>query len=154
MDNLYAQFIRDKLANKHTQIRPRIRVCRQSLDLSKQGSFDDYWHHADRDLPRGLLARLVEDSRTSTDLGSQFVLDPLVDQAQATALELFGEHYSPLPLNSRAVIEFAFSPVVTMENVSLFYASFDRGFLWAAGFLCIATGSEPVLQKSHCLWRS
>ncbi|OAI56953.1 hypothetical protein AYO49_03210 [Verrucomicrobiaceae bacterium SCGC AG-212-N21] len=151
--NLYEQFIRDTLAGKHTRVRPRIRVCRQTLDLTAQGSYEDYWHRADRDLPRGLLPYLIEASRNPTDLSSHFILNPRADHAQSTALELLGEHYSSLPLKHDSDIEFSFSPIVVSDSVSLFYGSFDRGFLWAAGLLCIATDTAPTLQ-TRCLWRS
>lgn len=152
--NLYEQFIRDTLADKHTRVRPRVRACRQTLDLTVQGSYQDYWCHADRDLPRGLLSYLIEASRHPADLSSHFILDPRADHTQSTALELLGEHYSSLPLKHDSDIEFSFSPIVALESTSLFYAAFDRGLLWAAGLLCIATGAVPTLQTRRCLWRS
>lgn len=152
--NLYEQLIRDTLADKHTRVRPRIQVCRQSIALTTEGSYDDYWRHADRDWPTGLLRQLIDASSSAVDLASCFVLNPHADHTQSSALELLGEHYSSLPLRHQSAIEFRFSPIVIAEGVSLFYTIFDRGALWAAGLLCVATGEPPTLQTTRCLWRS
>src|SRR3954462_12321281 len=123
MSNLYKQFICSSLDGKHARVRPRMRVLRQTLDLTTHGSYEGYWREADRDLPPGLLIRLIEESREPHDLTSCFVLNPLADHTRATALELLGEHYSPLPPHHQAVMEFRFSAIVTSEsgNLSLFY---------------------------------
>jgi hypothetical protein len=151
-DNLYEQLIRERLeADKRG--RPRIRVRQQTLDLTRQGSYNEYWVHADIDLPEGLLARLVEESQHPVDLRSRFVLSPLADQARSRALELFGEHYSPLPYRHKSEIEFSFSTIVASGAISLFYASFDRGFLAAAGMLCVASAGKSPLEIRR-LWCS
>ncbi len=152
MSNLYEQFICEFLAK--VRYRPRMRVFPQTLTIRLTRG--NYWGACDRDLPPGLLDRLVQESCNPCSLGSCFAMNPRVDQSRAAALELLGEHYSSLPLNRQFTVEFGFSPIVDSDDLSLFYAHYNGGPLWAAAFLCLGMSIDGklTLRDTRCLHSS
>lgn len=151
MNNLYEKFIRETLAQEQVRACRRIQASRFTVDLTV-GSRVDHWRSLDLGLAGGMLDPLAEESRQVVDLSSFFVLNPKVDCTRSSNLELLPEHYQPHSVAVRGVIRFSFSPVVTSDatGVSLFYASYQRGFLWAAGFLCVASPAVDALN-SQCV---
>ena len=136
MANLYEDYIREFLTAGNPTVRPKLHVMKSTIDLSIFGTYDKMWHLSDKDIPDGLLRKLVITSSSPDSLASFFTLDDRVDHVKAASLILLGEHYSNLPERSDSQVEFTFSPCVSAEDGTiLFYAGFNRGPLWGAGFL-------------------
>ena len=144
MTSLYEQFIRECVAEEFPRYRPRISVARRIhlLDpkLMEQVLSLGAWQG-----PRELLCRLIAQNQSSIEIPREFQLNPRVDHAKSTSLELADEHYSSLPPNSNGGVEFRFSQTVTEEatGVTLFVGLFNAGFLWGGTYLCIHTREEP-----------
>lgn len=123
-----------------------IQVARLSRDLA--GIRGALCRLQDVRFPQENLDALIEESRKVIDLTGYFVLKPEVDHTRSFNLVLSAERYLPSSAQNRGTIVFHFSPVVSFEPAvgSWFYASYDRGFLWGAGFLCRFSSENEVLE--------
>jgi len=151
--NIFETVIRDALRDPAAKLAPRIYVRRHTLtDQNFKEMLSPPGH-----TPGPPVSTFLEGIHPVVDVTSRFLLTPNWTPTDGNELvELDFDHYSSLPCNKQARIEFSFTEPVVNGDESVFYAVSDRGFLWAHGFICAFSGTfdQPTGHRIIPIWQS